>query len=238
MKTCVIIPCYKVLKNIETVLKAIDLNQIDKVFVIDDNCPEKTGDFLKRKNISSQIEIIILNKNLGVGGATLHGFKKALSEKFELIFKIDGDGQHDPSDLKKFLHKFENNKINFCKGTRFNNTKNKNKIPKFRLIGNIVLTKISRITCKNENLTDVVNGFFAIRHELLEKLDLDKISKGYFFEEDLLFHISFYESNIYEIPIKTIYFGKSSLSPIKTIIPFLIKHLKNLIIRIFYEFTK
>ena len=105
-------------------------------------------------------------------------------------------------------------------------------------MGNIILTKISRITCKNENLTDVVNGFFAIRRRLLEKLDLDKISKGYFFEEDLLFHISFYESNIYEIPIKTIYFGKSSLSPIKTIIPFLIKHLKNLMIRIFYEFTK
>ena len=59
-----------------------------------------------------------------------------------------------------------------------------------------------------------------------------------FQKANLLFHISFYESNIYEIPIKTIYFGKSSLSPIKTIIPFLIKHLKNLIIRIFYEFTK
>ena len=58
------------------------------------------------------------------------------------------------------------------------------------------------------------------------------------FEEDLLFRTSFLESNICEIPIKTIYFDKSNLSPLKTIVPFLYKHLKNFFERFIYDISK
>ena len=234
---CVVIPCYKVKKKIINVLKRINYRYVDKVIVVDDFCPENSGK-IAEKFSNKKVEVIYCESNLGVGGATMYGFKKAIKENFKIIFKIDGDGQHDPVDIKKFLTKFNNKNINFCKGTRFDNKNNKKKIPGFRLFGNIILTKISRITCKNENLTDVVNGFLAIRSNLLKKLNLEKISKDFFFEEDLLFHISFYEKKICEIPIKTFYFGKSSLSPFKTILPFLIKHLKNFSVRIYYDFTK
>ena len=234
---CVVIPCYKVKKKIINVLKRINYRYVDKVIVVDDFCPENSGK-IAEKFSNKKVEVIYCESNLGVGGATMYGFKKAIKENFKIIFKIDGDGQHDPVDIKKFLTKFNNKNINFCKGTRFDSKNNKKKIPGFRLFGNIILTKISRITCKNENLTDVVNGFLAIRLNLLKKLNLGKISKDFFFEEDLLFHISFYEKKICEIPIKTFYFGKSSLNPFKTILPFLIKHLKNFSVRIYYDFTK
>ncbi len=113
----------------------------------------------------------------------------------------------------------------------------KKKIPFVRLVGNIVLTYLSKISCRYENLTDVVNGFIGIKTSLLRKLDFDKISKDFFFEEDLLFRISFIEKKIHEIPIKTIYNGKSNLNPLKTIIPFIGKHFKNFIIRIKYDLS-
>ena len=166
------------------------------------------------------------------------GFKKALKKNYDIIFKIDGDGQHDPRDIVKFLREFQNNKFNFCKGTRFKRKKNKQKIPKIRLFGNVILTSISRITCSNSKITDVVNGILCIRSSLLKKLNLKKISNDFFFEEDLLFNISLFEKNIKEIEIKTVYNNKSSLSPIKTILPFILKHLRNYIFKLIYNYEK
>ena len=234
-KVCIVIPCYKVKAKILDVLKKINYRIIDKVIIVDDNCPENSGKIAEKFN-NKKIQILYCKSNLGVGGATMFGFKKALKENFNIIFKIDGDGQHDPNDIKKFMIHFKNKNINFCKGTRFNNKKNKYKIPTLRLFGNYILTKISRITCRNNDLTDVVNGFLAIRASLLKKINFKLISKDFFFEEDLLFNISFHEKKILEIPIKTYYFGKSNLSPLRTIFPFLVKHFRNYLIRFTYDF--
>lgn len=236
-KVCVIIPCYKVKNEIKNLLNKIDYRLIDKVFLIDDACPEKSGLEAKKLN-KKKVEVIFSKKNLGVGGATILGFKNALKKKYEFIFKIDGDGQHDPNDIKKFLRKFKNKNINFCKGTRFGGKKNLFKIPKIRLLGNLILTFLTRINCSNHKITDAVNGFLCIRSTLLKKIDLDRISKDFFFEEDLLFYVSFFEKNITEISIKTIYNNKSNLSPIKTIIPFLFKHMKNLLYKIKHAYKK
>ena len=42
-KICVVIPCYKVSNKIDDVIKQIDFNIVDKIFLIDDCCPENTG---------------------------------------------------------------------------------------------------------------------------------------------------------------------------------------------------
>ena len=118
-KTCVVIPCYKVSNKIENVINNIDFNIVEKVFVVDDKCPENTGEILKKKKINRNIEIFFFKKNLGVGGATIYGFQKALEEGFDIIFKIDGDGQHDPKLINIFKHSLIYENINFCKGSRF-----------------------------------------------------------------------------------------------------------------------
>ena len=234
-KICVVIPSYKVQNIIEKVINKIDFRLINKVIVVDDCCPEKTGSYLIKKNYKNVI-VLINKKNLGVGGATLRGFRKAIKMKFDLVFKIDGDNQHNPKDLDRFVRLMEKQSINFCKGTRFTNSHEKKRIPLIRLIGNSVLTYICRINCRNNNLTDVVNGFIGIKSNLLKKLNFDKISKDFFFEEDLLFRVSLIEKRILEIPIKVIYNNKSNLSPIRTILPFLFKHLRNFLIRLKHDF--
>ena len=155
--------------------------------------------------------------------------------RHDIVFKIDGDNQHDPKDLKRFVKLIEKPEVNFCKGTRFNNLTEKNKIPFVRLFGNKILTQLCRINCNNKELTDVVNGFIGIKSTLLKKLNFNKISNDFFFEEDLLFRISLIEKKIYELPIKTTYNSKSNLSPIKTVMPFIFKHLRNFFIRLHHN---
>ncbi len=238
-KLCVVIPCYKVVKNIENVINEINFEFVDKVFIIDDGCPEKTGEFLQKKKLNDKIQILILNDNLGVGGATIQGFKKAIKENFDIVLKLDGDGQHRPSYINDFKRVLENDNINYCKGSRFLIEEEKRKIPKLRFIGNIILTFLTKKICKIDSLTDAVNGYLAIDTNLLKKIDLDNVSYDYFFEEDLLFQLSFYDLKIKEIPIDTIYFkNRSSLNPLLVIIPFIFKHLKNFVYRLKYEFNK
>lgn len=239
-KNCVVIPCYNVIDHIDDVIKKIDFKIIDKIFIIDDCCPQQTGAYLKKKNKNKKIDITILKNNLGVGGATKVGFKKALRLGFNIIFKIDGDGQHNPLDIKKFLKELNKPNINFCKGSRFINRSEKKKIPTIRLYGNIILTSFTKFNCKKIQLTDAVNGFLAIKSSLLKKVNLSKVSSNFFFEEDFLFHLSFHNISLKEIPIKTIYHDNdnSNLSPFKTIFPFMISHLKNFIIRIYVKKNK
>tara|TARA_A100000164_G_C21875399_1_gene757342 strand:+ start:176 stop:913 length:738 start_codon:yes stop_codon:yes gene_type:complete len=236
-KVCVVIPSFRVRNEIKNVLKKIDKKLVDKIIVIDDFCPEKTGSFVKSLKIKN-VSVIFLKKNSGVGGATLIGFSKALKQKFDIIFKIDGDGQHDPANIIDFLKKLKSSNVNFCKGTRFKKDIDRNKIPKFRLFGNIILTFLTRINCRNFRITDVVNGYFGIKSKLLKKVDFNRVSNDFFFEEDLLYHLSFHEKNIHEIPIKTFYFKKSSLIPLKTVLPFLIKHLINFLDRLIHDISK
>ena len=236
-KVCIVIPCFNVAKEIENVIKKIDLKIIDKIFIVDDCCPQQTGIMLKKKIKNKKINIIILKKNLGVGGATIFGFKKALRLGYDIIFKIDGDGQHDPGDIKKFLKHLLNSNNNYCKGSRFLNIRERKKIPKIRYYGNIILTFFTKLNCKKYELTDAVNGFLAIKSSLLKKINLNKVSFDFFFEEDLLFYLSFHSIKIKEIPIKTIYYNKSNLNPLKTVFPFFIKHIKNSLKRIIYEFS-
>ena len=237
-KICIVIPCYRVREEIKNVLNKIDYKIVDKVFVIDDACPQNSGLLVKNLNLE-KIEVIFSKKNLGVGGATLLGFKKALNENYDIIFKLDGDGQHDPKYIIDFKNIFDNENINYCKGSRFLIPGEKEKIPKIRFIGNIVLTYITKKICKIHNITDAVNGYLAIDSKILRKIELEKVCPDYFFEEDLLFKLSFYDLKIREIPIKTIYFeNRTGLSPVLVILPFLFKHFKNLIFRIKYEFNR
>lgn len=237
-KICIVIPCYNVGNKIKDVLNSIDYEIIEKVIVVDDSCPEKSGEIAKSLNLK-KIDVIFSKKNLGVGGATMLGFKKAINERFDILFKLDGDGQHDPIYIHDFKKIFENENINFCKGSRFLIPEEKKKIPKIRLLGNIILTYITKKICKIDNITDAVNGFLAIDTKILQKINLDSVSFDYFFEEDLLFNLSFHDLKIKEIPIKTIYFkNRSNLNPLLVILPFLFRHFKNLLFRIKYEFYK
>ena len=85
----VIIPVYKSLNTIFNVLDKIDKKLVDKIILVDDNCPFKTSKFLKKKfKLNKKIEILVNKSNLGVGGACKRAFNRCLKlSKKSLIIK-------------------------------------------------------------------------------------------------------------------------------------------------------
>ena len=79
-KIAVIIPCYNVKKRILSVIKKIDLKIVNCIYIIDDFCPQYSGEFVNKSFKSKKIKVFNLKKNLGVGGATIFGFAQALKD--------------------------------------------------------------------------------------------------------------------------------------------------------------
>ena len=92
----VVIPCYRETGKILDVLAGIG-EEIDRIYVVDDACPDKTGTFVEDNCQDKRLEVLIHDRNKGVGGATMTGYRRALEEGAEIIVKVDGDGQMDPT---------------------------------------------------------------------------------------------------------------------------------------------
>jgi dolichol-phosphate mannosyltransferase len=234
-KIAVVIPCYKVSKQIKKVLSSIP-DFVDSIIIVDDACPENSGNIameIGRKNMY----LIKHQKNRGVGGAVISGFKKALELRSDIIIKLDGDGQMDPYNIPSLIQPILDNRADYAKGNRFNDFEALKRMPKIRLFGNSILSFITKAASGYWNIMDPTNGYFAISQYSLSKLNFDKIDSRYFFETDMLINLSLINMVVEDVPLSAIYENETSNMNIKKIIlNFPFKLLKGLAKRIFYKY--
>lgn len=232
----VVVPCYNVKAQIGSVLEAMP-PCVARIFVVDDCCPEKTGEFVRAKLKDSRIRILTHEKNQGVGGAVMTGYKAAIAEGMDILVKIDGDGQMDPSLIENFVRPLEDGSADYAKGNRFWNAENLREMPRIRLFGNAVLSFINKISSGYWNIMDPTNGYTAITAEVVRELPFEKISRRYFFETDILFRLSTMRAVVQDIPMRAKYADeKSGLNIKKILFEFLGKHAVNAFKRIIYNY--
>jgi dolichol-phosphate mannosyltransferase len=232
----VVIPCFKVKQHILTVIEKIG-DEVQKIYVIDDACPEKTGDYVELNSIDRRLIVIRHKENQGVGGAVMTGYRAAIEDGNEIIVKIDGDGQMNPELINTFVQPILDGEADYSKGNRFYNLQEIHKMPLIRLLGNAILSFITKISSGYWDLFDPTNGFTAIHSNVARALQFEKISKRYFFETDMLFQLNILRAVVVDIPMDAIYLDeKSNLRISKIFGEFILKHLRNFFRRIFYNY--
>lgn len=232
----VVIPAYKVKEQILPLLAAIG-PEVEKIYVVDDACPENSGEHVWRNCSDTRIRVIRLPINLGVGGATKTGISEALKFGASVIVKLDGDGQMDPRLIPKLVDPIYSGKADYVKGNRFFSVEYIRTMPKTRIFGNLVLSFYSKLSSGYWNILDPNNGFLAISSSAAKNLPLEKISNRYFFESDVLFRLYLVRAKIIDMPMKSRYGSeKSNLKIIPTIFEFSFKHFKNFFKRIMYTY--
>ena len=128
------------------------------------------------------MKVVWHEKNQGVGGASATGFRLALQEGAGIVVKLDGDGQMDPCLLPRFLNPILAGRADYCKGNRFFTVEAVQSMPKPRLLGNAVLSFVTKLSSGYWNIFDPTNGYVAIHARVLAELPLEKLHHGYFFE--------------------------------------------------------
>jgi len=232
-KIAVVIPSYRVKNFLREVV--LDLPEfIDFVIVVDDKCPEES--YKEVENLD-KVFVIHHEVNQGVGGAVVSGYKKAINLNADIVVKIDGDGQMDSNYILPLITPLLENKADYTKGNRFRDFKALKSMPKIRLFGNSVLSFLIKMASGYWSMMDPTNGFTAITKETLLDLDLDKLSKRYFFESDMLINLNIENKVVRDISMPAKYGDEESNLDIKKVaIKFPPKIIKGLSKRLFLKY--
>lgn len=236
LKLAVIIPCFRAKTTILAVLAAMP-ESVSAIYCIDDACPEGTGAAIREDNKDRRVQILTHDHNQGVGGAVITGYRQALVDGADIIVKIDADGQMDPALIPHFIDPIIKGRADYTKGNRFYNPEFLQGMPAVRLIGNAGLSFLNKFSTGYWQIFDPANGYTAIHANVLRLLPLDKISKDYFFESDMLFRLGILRAVVEDVPQQAVYGEeKSNLNVSRALWSFALKHLRNFFKRIVYSY--
>ena len=223
----------------KSVLRVIDEigAEVNAIFVVDDCCPEGSGDYIEEFCLDRRVVVIRHDINQGVGGAVLSGYKAALKANCDVMVKLDGDGQMDPSVIRKFVIPIARGEADYTKGNRFFDLEMVKSMPTIRLFGNAVLSFFAKFSSGYYHLFDPTNGYTAISSTAAQMLPFSKISRRYFFESDMLFRLNTIGAVVVDVPMSAVYADEASNLRIhKILFPFLKGHLSNFLKRVFYSY--
>jgi len=191
------IPAYNEASTISSVV-TLTKNFVDLVIVIDDGSLDNTGQLAE----GAGAIVVRHSRNLGKGAAVKTGFIEALKHNPTIVIILDGDGQHDPSDIPKFLSKLELGNYGVIIGSRYNKESIGN-IPFYRLVGLNILYLINNLFISND-VEDIQSGFRAFTKESVLLL-LEAKETGYNIEMEQIMILSNMGVRIGEVPIKVNY---------------------------------
>lgn len=231
-----VIPAYKVSEHILDLLSRIP-KTVSKIWVVDDRCPELSGQLVKKAVKDKRVSVLFNSENQGVGGATKAGYKAALSEGADIVVKMDGDGQMYPEDLDQLLRPILIGEADYAKGNRFDSLDELYLMPRIRIFGNAVLSFWSKLSSGYWRVTDPNNGYTAIHRSVLQRVDLEKVSQRYFFESDMLFRLNLAGAVVEDVSLPARYGSeKSNLKIRKVLFEFPWKYNRNMVKRVFYRY--
>lgn len=231
----VVIPSYRARATVMDVISLVP-SQVDHIIVVDDACPDGTGLHVTSECSDERVSVLTLGTNAGVGGATKVGYGAAVEFGADVIVKVDADGQMDPRDIALLIEPIVAGRADYAKGNRFYNPRHIRSMPTIRLIGNAGLTLLTKASSGYWRIADPTNGFTAISRSALRRVELERVADGWFFESDMLFRLGLSGCVVADVPqIATYGDAGSNLSVRRSVVPFLLLNLRNLMKRLVYQ---
>ena len=236
-RVAVVIPCYKVERQIERVVRGIP-DWVGHVIAVVDASPDGTRAALDALKSAGESRLTILEheSNQGVGGAMQTGLREALKQGVDVVVKIDGDDQMNPADLPHLVAPLLDGRADVTKGNRYGSRSSVQQMPLVRIAGNAGLTFLVKAASGYWNIFDPANGYVALRREVLERLKIERLPKRYFFESGLIIELGILRAVVRDVPIEAKYGDEeSNLSVGRTLIGFPPRLFKGLLRRVFWR---
>ena len=231
-----VIPCYKVKAQILAVLAKAPA-WVEGIVCVDDACPEGSGDFIEANAADPRVVVVRLQRNLGVGGATMAGYAEAERRGGRILVKVDGDDQMDLAYVAQLVAPILLGDADYAKGNRFTSLSHLQTMPTVRVLGNAALSFAAKLSTGYWNIFDPTNGFTAIDAQVAKMVMRRRISGRFFFETDLLYHLGALRAVVRDVPIPARYADEVSNLRISAIVgPFALKHLRNFLQRVLGQY--
>jgi len=195
-KIFIVIPAFNEEAVIESVIREIQNHNYTHLIVVDDGSSDKTAE----KSASLENVITLRHKiNRGKGAATKTGIEAAKLLDADIIVTIDGDGQHDPANIKNLIKPLLQKQTDVTLGTRLLDSAG---MPYYKIIhnkiGNFITWYLFGLW-----VTDSQSGFRAYSRKAAEKINT--LGDRYEYESEVIREIYIHKLTFQEIPINVRY---------------------------------
>ncbi len=211
MKIAIVIPAHNEAQTIGLLVKDVRALGYDCI-VIDDGSLDKTA----VNAIESGAVVLKTAAKGGKGNALKMGFSYVLKNDYEALIAMDGDGQHSPSDIPKFVSCYQNSKADVISGNRMHNPGG---MPLVRLATNRLMSWMISLFC-HQHIPDTQCGFRLIKTSVLKVIKLE--SSDFEIETEVLIKASKKSFKIASVGIQTIYRDEvSKIQPVRDTVRFI-----------------
>src|SRR5215813_9482226 len=232
----VVVPARNEARHIGEVIASIP-DLVDHVLVVDDCSDDDTSDQARGAQ-DHRVTVLATPVQSGVGGAMVLGYRRAIELGADVVVKMDGDGQMPPEFLPALLDTITEQGYDYAKGNRFLAGESIKAMPAHRILGNIVLTFMTKLASGYWHVFDPQNGYTAIKGSVLAAIDLERLRRDYFFENDMLIQLSFQRHRVKDVAIPARYgTEESEINLLKTAVTFPILLLRRFFYRIIQKYV-
>ena len=217
-RVAVVVPAYNEEHLVAETLAGIP-DFVDRVYVVDDASPDGTAQ-RAREAADARTEVIVHDKNGGVGAAIVTGYERAREEAVDVVCVMAADNQMDPAELIALVQPVARGEVDYAKANRLFTGEAWKVIPRNRYLGNAMLSLLTKIASGYWHVADSQAGYTALGLDALRRLDLDRIYRRYGFPNDILVHLNVINARVRDIPSRPIYgVGERSGIRLRKVVP-------------------
>ena len=192
---------------------------VDHTIVVDDASRDATAERARSLD-DPRVEVIRHERNHGVGGAILTGYRRALALGVDATAVMAGDNQMDPDELEQLALPVVRGDLDYAKANRLFTGSAWKLIPRTRYLGNAVLSLLTKIASGYWHVADSQAGYTVISRRMLQLLDLDRVYTSYGFPNDMLVHLNVWNARVRDFPSRPIYgVGERSGIRLRRVVP-------------------
>ncbi len=217
MHVAVVVPAYNEEKLIGRTINSVP-DYVDSIVVVDDLSTDETA-LRALETADQRLSLIQHTVNTGVGGAIIDGHKRALALGSDVNVVMAGDAQMNPDYLPALLDPIADHGYGFTKANRFYSREALAGMPAIRVFGSIVLSFATKLASGYWNLFDPQNGYTAVTRGALARIDLDRVARGYSFENDLLICLGIANVRAKDVPVPSVYGDEVSGMRLMKVVP-------------------
>jgi glycosyltransferase involved in cell wall biosynthesis len=225
-RVAVVIPAYNEADRIAATIRSVP-GFVDHILVIDDGSRDDTGAVARRASRRGGgriVEVIVHQQNRGVGAASATGYLRAVDLGAHVAAVMAGDGQMDPADLPRVLAPVVSGAADYAKGNRFAWPGGWRVMPPTRMVGNVVLSLLTRLTSGYWRMFDSQCGYTVASRQALVAIEPSRLFARYGYPNDLLARLGAAGARVVDVPVRPVYgpAWRSGLRPGRVALPILL----------------
>lgn len=226
----VIVPAYNESRLIGRVITTMP-DFVDQVVVIDDASTDGTAEVARAADEQGRVDLLIHDENRGLGQSLIDGYRRAQELGCDVVAVMAGDAQMAPDDLEAVVRPVAEDRADYVKGNRLLRAEVVDRMPRHRLIGNALLTFLSKFAHGYWHSMDPQCGYTAISRYALEVIPLERMIRGYGYNADLLNMLNIANLRVAEVQVEPVYGEEVSYIKLRRYIPVVTRLLTRLFFR-------